>query len=111
MKFRNPVFVLIFTMCSAVVKGHLFDNKGERNRSCPTGRVARFFLVQTYQNGKKYTKGPQTIPEIIPNGLKIFQIFIKYNSIFHSKALQNVTKVGFLVENKPSGNPVSETDF
>jgi hypothetical protein len=29
---------------------------------------------------------------------------IKYTDIYHSKALQNVPKIGFWLENKPSGN-------
>jgi hypothetical protein len=35
--------------------------------------------------------------EIIPNGRKIFHMVIKYDSIFHSKALQILPKFGFLV--------------
>jgi hypothetical protein len=50
---------------------------------------------------EKHTKGLQTIPNGLKldesNGLKIFQINIKYDNIFHSKALQNVPKLGFLV--------------
>jgi hypothetical protein len=47
-------------------------------------RVARFLLVQTYQNGKNIPKDPKlyqtTInytkwPEIIPNGYKIYKHF------------------------------------
>jgi hypothetical protein len=38
-------------------------------------KVARFFLVQTYQNGKKYNKWPQTIP----NSHKLYQMAIKYS--------------------------------
>jgi hypothetical protein len=30
---------------------------------------------------------------------------IKYTSSFHSKALQNLPKLGFWFENKQSGNP------
>jgi hypothetical protein len=30
---------------------------------------------------------------------------IKYTIIFHSKALQNLSKLYFWFENKPSGNP------
>jgi hypothetical protein len=36
---------------------------------------------------------------------KIFQMAIKYISIFQSKTLQNLPKLGFWFENKPSGNP------
>jgi hypothetical protein len=62
-------------------------------------RVARFFSVQTYQSWKNipndhklyqtainYTKWP-----------KIFQRVIKFKNIFHSKALQILPKLGFLV--------------
>jgi hypothetical protein len=31
------------------------------------------------------------------NGHKIFQMVMKYTNIYHSKALQNVPKLGFLV--------------
>jgi hypothetical protein len=71
-------------------------------------RVARFFLVQTYQNVRKYTKWPQTIPK----GHKLCQMDVKY-----SKWSLNMTKFSiprnskfyqnwdFSFENKPSGNP------
>jgi hypothetical protein len=32
---------------------------------------------------------------------------IKYFHIFQSKALKNLPKLGFLFENKPSGNPAA----
>jgi hypothetical protein len=52
--------------------------------------LTRFVLVQTYQNGKT-----------IPIEHKIHQTAIKYTTwslnIFHSKALQNVPKLGFSV--------------
>jgi hypothetical protein len=56
-------------------------------------RDARFFVVQTYQNGKNILgKGPKTAytkrPYIIPNGRK-------YPNIFHSKAIQNRPTLGF----------------
>jgi hypothetical protein len=71
---------------------------GSRSSVLQTG-VARFFLVQTYQNGKYvYNKLPQTIPNGhklgIPNGHKIFQMVIKYTNIYHSKVLQNSPKFG-----------------
>jgi hypothetical protein len=51
---------------------------------------------------EKYAKWPKNIP----NGRKISQTVIKYNRIFHSKALQIIPKLGdFWFENKPSGNP------
>jgi hypothetical protein len=65
-------------------------------RAC---RVARFFVTQ-------YTKTGENIPNYynitkwplnIPNGRKIFQMTIKYTNIFHSKALQDLPKLGFLV--------------
>jgi hypothetical protein len=40
-----------------------------------------------------YTK----LPYIVPNGYNILQMIIKYNNIFHSKAIQNLPKLGFLV--------------
>jgi hypothetical protein len=33
----------------------------------------------------------------------------EYNNLFHSKALQNLSKLGFLVKNIPSGNPGRHT--
>jgi hypothetical protein len=39
------------------------------------------------------------------NKRKIFRMTIKYASSFHSKAVQNLPKLFFLFENKPSGNP------
>jgi hypothetical protein len=59
-------------------------------------RVARFLLVQTYQNGKSITNFHKLpIPNghictcIISNGHKLYQTNVKYTNIFHSKALQN----------------------
>jgi hypothetical protein len=40
-----------------------------------------------------------------PDVLKIFQTAIKHINIFQPKALQHLTKSGFLFENKPSGSP------
>jgi hypothetical protein len=66
------------------------------------GLDERFFLAgrrtvvayrKIYQMTTNYTK----LPYIMPNGLKIFQMIIKYNNIFHSKALQNLPKLGVLV--------------
>jgi hypothetical protein len=45
--------------------------------SCSSSRVARFVFVQTYQNGKKYTKWPQTIP----NGHKLYQMAVNYSKL------------------------------
>jgi hypothetical protein len=62
--------------------------------------VARFFFIQ-------YTKTRENIPNYIlqhyqmaikiPNGCKIFQMTIKYTSIFHSKAFQNLPRLEILV--------------
>jgi hypothetical protein len=51
----------------------------------PATRVARFFWVPTYQN-EKY----------VPNVYKLYQTSINYTNILHSKALQNISKFGFL---------------
>jgi hypothetical protein len=38
--------------------------------------------------------------------------FIKYNNVFHSKALKNMPKLGFWYKNKqPSGNPGANAYF
>jgi hypothetical protein len=71
----------------------------------PSNHGGQIFLDTINQNeGKIYQ-----ITTTLPNGHKIYQIFqmnIKYTSIFHSKALQNLPKLGFF-KNKPSGNPAS----
>jgi hypothetical protein len=54
-----------------------------------------------YQMTTNYTKQPY----IILNGRKIFQIVKKYNNIFHSKALQNLPKLGFLVRKQTIWQP------
>jgi hypothetical protein len=58
-------------------------------------------LVETYQNvinipndNKLYQKGHKLY---YVNGREIFQMVIKYNNIVHSKALQILPKLGFLV--------------
>jgi hypothetical protein len=59
------------------------------NSLCQESRVARFFLVQTFQIGKNIT-----------NDHKLYQLAIKYSNgliitnIYHSKALQNLPKFG-----------------
>jgi hypothetical protein len=64
------------------------------------GQGCQIFLDTIYQNVGKYTKLLQNYqitikckkcPWHIPNGHK------KYTNIFHSKALQNLPKFGFLV--------------
>jgi hypothetical protein len=61
----------------------------------------QIFLGTNYQNGEKYTKRPQNIPNghniPISNGHKIDQMVAKYTKIFHCKTLQNLPKFGFLV--------------
>jgi hypothetical protein len=47
----------------------------------------------------------------MPNDRKIFQMTITYTSIFHSKALQNLPKLFFWFENKPSGKPDAHTSL
>jgi hypothetical protein len=51
-------------------------------------------LVQKYQNGKKYQMTTNYTKRAF--GI-IFQMVIKYTNFFHSKALQNLPKLGFLV--------------
>jgi hypothetical protein len=63
-------------------------------------RVARLFLAQTYQKtGKIYQRTTNCIkrPYIIPNGHKLYQKAVKYINIFHSMALQKISKLKFLV--------------
>jgi hypothetical protein len=53
-----------------------------------------------YQNGRKHTKWPQNVPNglrLYPMAVKWYQTTIKYTNILHSKALQNLHKLGFLV--------------
>jgi hypothetical protein len=59
----------------------------------------QIFLDTMYQNVIKDTKLPQHYQMAlnIPNDRKLFQMTIKYTSIFQSKALQNLPKLGFLV--------------
>jgi hypothetical protein len=62
--------------------------------SLQISRVARFLLIQSTKTGKYTT-----------NCHLIFQTTEKHTDILHSEALQNLPKLGFLVENEPSGNP------
>jgi hypothetical protein len=59
----------------------------------------QIFLGPKYQNGEKYTKLPYNLPngQKNSNGRKIDQMVIKNTKIFHSKALQNLPKLGLLV--------------
>jgi hypothetical protein len=65
----------------------------------------------------QYTKADENIPNChinakwplnIPNGHNIFQMAIKYTSIFHSRALQNLPKFGFLVRKHTIWQPCFE---
>jgi hypothetical protein len=51
------------------------------------------------------------LPEKKSNGHTINQLVIKNIKIFHSKASQNVPKLGVWFGNKPSGNPGPEASF
>jgi hypothetical protein len=57
----------------------------------------QIFLDTIYQNGLKCTKLPQHYKIVTTHGRKIFLTAIKFTNIFHSKALQNLPKLGFLV--------------
>jgi hypothetical protein len=57
----------------------------------------QIFLSAWYQNRKKLPKLYQMYQINIPNVHKIFQMAVKYISIFQYKALQNFPKFGFLV--------------
>jgi hypothetical protein len=54
-------------------------------------------MTTTLPNGHK----------IYQNDRKIFQMAIKYTSIFRSKVLQIYPNWDFWFENKPSGNPAA----
>jgi hypothetical protein len=74
-------------------------------------RVARFFWHNIPKRGKIYQ-----ITATLPNGHKIYQmtvcktlqITIKYTSIFYSKVLQNLPKLGFLVWKQTIWQPWSD---
>jgi hypothetical protein len=70
-------------------------------------RVARFVLVQTYQNLKIYqmTTNYTIRPKIAQNCRKIFQTVIKYKTFSIPRPSKFLTKI----ENKPSGNPGYQT--
>jgi hypothetical protein len=70
-------------------------------------RVARFFSIHDTKTGKMYQMNTKCTEWSlnISNLHKIFQMAIKYINIFQSKTLQNLPKLGFWFENKPSGNP------
>jgi hypothetical protein len=73
-------------------------NKEKKSfRHCQKG--CQIFLDTIFQNGEKLPNAHNITNSTssIPNGLKTFQRTIKYTNIFHSKALQNLPKLGFLV--------------
>jgi hypothetical protein len=76
-------------------------------RQCKSGvriRVARFFLAQHTKTGKNVPKRPQK-SQNTPNASKIYQMAKIYKNVFHLKAVQNVSKLGFFgFQNVPSGN-------
>jgi hypothetical protein len=99
-----------FVATPSTWKKHMWWSHAAQNRPPPRQREEKKILQQGCQiflgpnipKREKYTKSPQTIPNGhklgIPNGRKIFQMVIKYTNIFHhSKAFQNLPKVGFLV--------------
>jgi hypothetical protein len=57
-------------------------------------------MGQIYQITTNFTKRQK----ITPNHRKTSQMVMKYTKTFHSKAPQNLPKLGFLFENNPSGN-------
>jgi hypothetical protein len=74
----------------------------------------QIFLGPKYQNGEKYTRLPQNTytkwPWNISNARKTDQMVIKYTKIFHSKTLKIYSNWDFWFENKPSGNPVFQSE-
>jgi hypothetical protein len=64
----------------------------------------QIFIGATYQNGKNipndhkiYQMAIQFNKWPLKYGRKLSQMVLKYTSISHSKALQNIPKLGFLV--------------
>jgi hypothetical protein len=81
-------------------KGH-FDN-GFKVCFFITGvsQGCQIFIGPIYQNGENYTKLPQNIAnghKIFPMAVKIDQMVINCAKIFHSKTVQNLPKLVFLV--------------
>jgi hypothetical protein len=62
-------------------------------------RVARFFLVRTYQIGKNIPYDHKLYQTAInyTNRHKLYQLAVKYSNIYHSKALHNLPEKRFLV--------------
>jgi hypothetical protein len=73
-----------------------------------TNRVARFFLVQYPKTGKNYHKMYQMAITYNKCPHKI-QTAIQYANIFHSKALKNIPKKGFLASNYTIWQPCIRT--
>jgi hypothetical protein len=75
----------------------------KKNFVIVVGWVARFFLVQTYQNGKNISNDHKLH---IPNGHKLYQMAIKYSKwSLPFKGSPKFTQIcHFWCENKPSGN-------
>jgi hypothetical protein len=67
--------------------------------SLPT-RVARFILKQYTKTGENITNCHKITnwKQNIPNGNNLFSMGTKYAIIYHSKALPNLPKFGFLVK-------------
>jgi hypothetical protein len=68
-------------------------------RPHPTG-MPDFSWSKHTKNRKNLPNYRQTIPnghKLYKNGRKIFQMVIKYNNMFHSKALQILPKSGILI--------------
>jgi hypothetical protein len=92
---------LLFLIFFLLIVSHAVEFLG-------SSRVARFFLIQNTKM-EQHNKCPQYIPNY--NKIKhmatkyIYQMGIKCIKISCSKGFQNVPKLGFLFENKPSGNP------
>jgi hypothetical protein len=88
-----------------VVKKLFIEMAAILSNFCSTVKTCRFqgcliflghnYLVKLYKMATRphYTKRPY----IIQNGHKLYQMVVKYTSIFHSKGLQNIPTLGFLV--------------
>jgi hypothetical protein len=63
---------------------------------CVPRQGCQIFHGTTYQNGEKYTKRPQNVPNghmiCILKGCQIFQMVIKYTNILYSETLQHTHK-------------------
>jgi hypothetical protein len=70
-------------------------------------RVARFFLVQTYHNGKNIPNNYKLYkrPYIIPNGSKYSKWSLYMTTFSIPRPSKFYPNCDFCFENKPSGNP------